>query len=288
MRRRWVPCGWPVAVALMLSCAKKHEQQLEGVGLRDATDAPGPGMVAPVRGTDFVGLAARGRLIYDMERALKLGYEQGVFMVGHSEQEVVIPFVEVDPGGRSGQVLFFRWSKAKAPALRPHEAERWLLVSLLLRPDRVLDVEMLRGDVVKHSEEAQRLTVLLAAAQVLQPRYPGRMFHLFVVAEGDLRNASGGSRARVYAMSASDNGPDLELLFEWPKRNHPAPLVEDVLVHEPSDDGAWHVHTAVLRPQTVARVMLRGPDAGWTNVTVGEQKLRIDAASGSIEEQPVP
>ena len=130
-----------VAVALSLAplvaCAKrkKDDEGLEDVGLAGASSEPPAGMVAPIEPGDLAAVTSRGRWLFDAERSLGVAWTDGLArIVADPSKQAVLPIVDIDPGGRSSQVVFVRWPPADRPRedLDPDEARRWVLVSLLL------------------------------------------------------------------------------------------------------------------------------------------------------------
>lgn len=280
--------GLPLCLALLLAagCAKNKtegEFELGDIGLRGASSQPPPGIHMPVPPTDMQATTLRGQVLARMERALTLAYEQGLSRIG-DDADVVLPMVDVDPGGKSAQVMFVRWSGPAAKTLEVTEAKRWVLVSLLLEPDKVLDVELIDGEVEAGSHEARRLRSLLAAARHLQKAAPGDLFHLLDLYERfDPADAKSKTVARVYALSADGDGPDIDIVVDEVKnkknkknKGEPAVLA-DTLVH-PRGKGVSSpivTGTKVPTPMTVARALLApaaqpevlvltSDDASWT------------------------
>ena len=86
-----------------------EEDDLAQVGLRDASSEPPPGLLRPVAPDDAIAVHDRGRLLHQLEKALRMGYADGMMTVGDPGSDAVLPIVDVDPGGRSAQALFVRW-----------------------------------------------------------------------------------------------------------------------------------------------------------------------------------
>jgi len=269
-----------------------EEGDLEQLGLRDASSEPPPGLLHPVLPDDLVAVHARGRLVYQLDRALMLAYEQGMHQVGSPGTDAVLPLVDVDPGGRSAQVLFVRWmpgSDGQLPPLRSDSAERWLMVSLLLSPDQILDVEILAGPIPKGSHVANRIDTLVSAAGRARDLAPGIVYHLHDLYEEvpiDPDKPVKGNKivARVYALSADVQGPDLELAVEPPHRRHEAFVLGGVIVHEAGAAQADPivVQTPTPGPITVARAMHRGTEAGSIAVHSQQGEWVVAAGTGLL------
>lgn len=279
------------AVALAGCAGKKNENdEFAGLGRTFANSDPPPGVYVPIADGDVGSLQERGVLLHAMERALALGYEQGAYRVGVAEGDIILPLVDIDPGNRSAQVLFLRWPRdAVGPTgtLHPKWAERWLLVSMTLEPERVLDRELLAGKVVEDSAEYHRAFAMLAAAEALESRAKGEMFHLFTVAEitpTKKKRITHKIATRVYALSAEGDGPDLEVLVDEPKRNRPPEVLETRAVHGAGAGSADPIVVAARQPAaaTVARAMLRGPSAGDVDVQCDGSRWQVAARTGRV------
>ncbi len=281
----------PVAFALVLGflgpgCAKTStEGELGDLGLGGASSEPPPGILVPVPATDMNATTLRGQVLAKMERALRLAYEQGLSRIG-DDGDVVLPMVDVDPGGKSAQVMFVKWSGPAAKTLVATEATRWVLVSLLLDPDKVLDVELIDGKVEAGSHEARRVRSLLASARHLQKAAPGDLFHLMDLYErSDPSDAKSKTVARVYAMSADGDGPDLEVVIDEVKKKVEPAVLQDRLVHPRGKGVASPIVTAtkVPTPMTVARAMLVQGGAPDVPVQMSDNSnWTISSADGRI------
>ena len=282
----------PLSFALAGSaCAQKSkDDEFVDLGRTQANSEPPPGVFMPMTPGDLQAVQDRGRLLHAMERTLRLAYEQGAYKVGVPEGDVIMPLVDVDPGERSSQVVFLRWPKSavgEGGALDPLDAQRWLMVSMLLSPDRVLDVELLGGKVVEDSPELARAQVILSAAQALRARTPGQSYHLFTlheVMETDKKRRPAKLVTRVYALSSEGDGPDLELLIDEPRRSRAPEVLKTVVVHEaPASSGdPWVVEQSQPAPATVARVLARGPQAAPVQVRCSSGLWTISPADGRV------
>lgn len=288
--RSWILSMAAITALVVSGCAAKGGDDLAGLGFTGANSSPPAGVYLPIQSGDLASVQERGLLLMRMERALRLGYEQGVDPVGMAQGDIVLPIVDVDPGGRSAQVLFLRWSRAAAgPAgvLHPKYADRWLLVSMMLEPERVLDRELLHGKVEEGSATYHRAYALIEAASALRRDLPGEQFHLFTVAElvpSGNRRIINKVATRIYALSAEGAGPDLEVVVDAPKRSKPPVVLSSTTVHPA---GAIHANTVTLEvpqpaPATVARALLQGPSAGDFEVKGVGGAWSISSRTGRI------
>lgn len=267
-----------------------QEGDLEAIGVGGASSEPPPGVLRPVAPDDLVSVHDRGRLVHQLEKALRMGYVDGMMTVGSPGTDAVLPLVDVDPGGRSAQAMFVRWrpgTDGQRPPLSAATAERWLLVSMLLTPDRVVDVEILQGPVPAGSHLAARIDTVLAAAERVRALAPGTMVHLLDLYEevsvDPGRPAKGTMLAgRVYALSADGDGPDLELVVAPPERRKPAVVTQAAVVHPDADGNPLRIETPTPGPLTVARAMLRGLDAGSIAVRSPQGDWVVDAGTGLV------
>lgn len=284
-----------VAVALVVTasgCVRMatEEDDLSQLGMRNASSEPPPGLLRPVAPDDLVSVHDRGRLLHQLEKALRMGYVDGLMTVGDPGTTAVLPLVDVDPGGRSAQALFVRWrpsSSGTLPELTSATAERWLLVSMLLTPDRVVDVEILQGAVEEGSHLAARIDTLVAAAERVRTLAPGTMVHLLDLYEevpvDPAKPAKGNAvQGHVYALSADADGPDLELVVTLPQRRSPATVTQATVVHASAAADPLRIETPTPGPVTVARAMLRGLDAGSITVQSPQGDWIVAAGTGLV------
>ncbi|MEM7151516.1 MAG: hypothetical protein AAF799_01695 [Myxococcota bacterium] len=276
------------------ACAgTNNEDEFVGLGIANANSEPPPGLMRPISPEDLVQVHDRGRRLHQLERALVLAYEQGMHQVGDPGTDAVMPLVDVDPGGRSAQVVFVRWlpdQEGNLPELSSRTAERWLLVSLLMSPDKILDVEILNGPVPEGSHAARRIDTVIAAAGMVRTEAPGTVFHLHdvyeeVLADPDKPAKGKAVQSRVYALSSDGSGPDLELVINPPTRRKDAQTVSSTLVHEgrAALGDPIVVKTTNPNPITVTRAMLRGSEAGTIGVESTGGKWSVVAGSGLLQ-----
>lgn len=282
-----------VAAALVVAASgcirmATEEDDLAEVGLGNASSEPPPGLLRPVAPDDLVSVHDRGRLLHQLEKALRMGYADGLMTVGDPGSAAVLPLVDVDPGGRSAQVLFVRWrpgADGKLPELTSATAERWLLVSMLLTPDRVIDVEILQGAVETGSHVAARIDILVTAAERVRTLAPGTMVHLLDLYEeipiDSAKPAKGNTvQGHVYALAADADGPDLELVVALPQRRSPAAVTQAAVVHASAAADPLRIETSTPGPVTVARALLRGFDAGSITVQSPQGDWIVAAGTG--------
>lgn len=291
-----------LALSLLSSsaCARMaKEGDFEELGIGQATSEPPPGLLRPVLPDDLVAVHDRGRLLHQLEKSLRMAYTDGVHTVGTvGDNVVVLPLVDVDPGGRSAQALFVRWrpdSQGNLPNLDAAHAERWLLVSMLLAPDRILDVEILSGPLQEGSHMAHRVDTLVTAAERARTLTPGGVFHLLDLYEEvpvDPEKPAKGNTviAHIYALSADGDGADLELVVQPPRRRHPAAVTDAWVVHQPGAALAdpLRIETPGPGPITVARAMQRGLDAGTIEVESDQGRWTVVAGTGLVRPANAP
>ena len=104
-----IPCGVRPAVlltfALLLvgSACSPDDVSNKPVGYTNPSSGPQPGVRRAVALEEPDQVAERGRLLFDMERALDMGLQRGLPAAGNIRNEIMLPIVDVDAGGLSGQ-----------------------------------------------------------------------------------------------------------------------------------------------------------------------------------------
>ncbi len=288
----------PLAVVALAStlagCPTKPDAEkgpeLPDVGIGQSSDAPPPGLDRPIARGDLSRVAEVGRWLHAAEHAVELATAHAVTPRGDFANDLVLPLVDVDPGATSAQVVFVRIPGGKAAIqLEPNEdppsvanAERWMMVSLLLGPDKVLDTQVLHGRVAPASDEGVRVSALLAATIELQRIAPGQAFHRFdrrMVAPPPVKkkDAERGFVTNVYALAVAPNGPDLEIVVDFPPLKGLPPILQHDVVH-PS--GAFDRVPLELRrpepsPLTVARM-------SWCTPRMAATRSPADRARSSV------
>lgn len=276
---------------LASACANNSNNdrdEFAGLGRVGNSSEPPPGVYRPIAEGDVAAVQERGVMLYGLQRALQLGFEQGAQSVGTAEGDIILPLADVDPGGRSAQVLFVRWGRDHVGvdgSLHPKYAQRWLLVSLMLEPERVLDRELLAGDVGEDTVEFHRAAAMLAAAKALQSKAPGASFHLFTVPElheTKSRRVPTIIATRVYAMGTAEDGPDFEVLVDAAKKSQIPDVLSVTEVHTGGAVAADRVKVASAQPApaTVVRAMATG--SGPVEVDSASGAWLIDPRTGRI------
>jgi hypothetical protein len=299
MRRRAFTGAYTGLVLLTvvgLACATAQPDP-SGLGTADASAGEEqPGIHRPIQPGDLEAIAERGRVLHDMERSLILGYERGLFRVGDPGTDTVLPVVSVDPGGRSGEVMFVRWMHEDIPDasnLDPAKAQRFLLVSLVLWPDRVLDLEQLTGYVAQGSREHLKVAALLAAARTAREVAPDQTFHMHALLERlpprSARHVRGMEelQVRTYLFAAPRGGVDMQALVDVPRKKPPE-VISTVVEHEANDVGDKLVHSRLSTPgpMTVARVLALGHTSGPVLVeTQDGATWTVSAEDGTLSRQ---
>ena len=280
-----------LAVAVAVTACKNRKPQepdeFSNLGRSNASSEPPTGVHAPVADGDLAAISRRGRLLYDMDRALRLAREQGLSRIGEPKDDVILPVVDVDPGGRSAQVVFLRWPKSATPErsrLSADDAQRWLLVSMLLGPERVLDVEVQEAKIVRHTGEHVHGGAIIEAAKQLEQLAPGTRFTMLSVFEQ--ADIPGGIVTRVYAFAADGEGPDVEIVVAPGKGKRGMPRVLATRTTHAAGAIAAEQVTLGERDQpaamTVARVMQMGPDAEPVLVHTRSGAWRVMPADGRV------
>jgi hypothetical protein len=285
-----------LAVLAAIGCEKKKEEsEFPGgeIGVGDGDPDPPPGVYPPIGRGNLAEIANVGRWLELGARALALADKTVVDRMGTVDADVVMPIVDIDPAGTSGQVVFVRWpgAKAKEGPLRVEDAQRWVLVALTFGPDRVLDVELLEGEVERGSVEERRINALLVAGSELQKQAAGQAF--FTVDRMQIEQTGEKRRPErvatvVYALALADDGPDLEVVLDEPKRlkstkkpPEPPALVRTTMVHPKGALAASSPSIALddPHPLTVTRAMR----SGQPMQIVTKSGAYAIAADGAIE-----
>ena len=284
-----------LACSFAMGCATKKADDEKGpelpdVGIGGASDAPPPGLDRPIARGDLSHVAEVGRWLHASEHAVAVATAHAVTPRGTFEDDIILPIVDVDPGGTSAQVLFVRWAGARKSSEPPEVAagERWMVVSLLLGPDKVLDTQVLHDKVVPASDEGVRVAALLAATFELRRVAPGHTFlgldrRMVAPAPKKKKDAARTFVTAVYALAVAPGGPDLELVVDAPPRKGLPPILRNDVVHVSGafDHAALELDRPEPSPLTVARA-LRHPDA---NVMVHAQdgEYEVSGRTGAIE-----
>ncbi len=283
-----------LAVLSAFGCKRqaRDEEELVEIGVGDASNERALGVHAPVGRGDLVAIAETGRWLHLARRAIELGDAAVVERMGNIEGDVLLPLVDIDPGGASGQVVFVRWpgARGKSEPLLVADAQRWVLVALSFAPERVIDVELLHGAPEPGSAEARRIEALVVGAEALQREAAGQAFFTVdrLVEEPVVEKKRRTKIVTViYALAANDEGPDYELAIDEPsKRGKKAPAVLRV---EPIHPRRALKADPVLvqwpdpHPLTVARALERDPKAEPLAVRVHSGLYRVAPVDGTLE-----
>jgi hypothetical protein len=286
-----------LATSLATGCPKKTDDEkgpeLPDVGIGGATDAPPPGLDRPIARGDLSHVAEVGRWLHAAEHAVAVATAHAVTPRGTFDDDIILPLVDVDPGGTSAQVLFVRWPGAAKSSEPPAVAagERWMTVSLMLSPDKVLDTQVLHDKVAPATDEGVRVAALLAAMFELRRVAPGHSFvgfdrRLVAPAPKKKKEAARTFVTAVYALAVAEGGPDLEIVVDAPPRKGLPPILRNDVVHA---SGAFEQATLELdrpepSPLTVARA-LRHPDAN-VMVHARDGRYAVSGRTGAIERLP--
>lgn len=287
---------WLLAALAADDCKrdKEEEDELADIGLVDATTEPAPGVHAPIGRGDLAAISAAGRWMHQARRALELADAAVVERMGNIADDVVVPLVDIDPGGGSGQVVFVRWPNRalSTEPLRVEDAERWVLVAVTLAPERVLDVELLSGLLEPGSTETRRVEALLVAGAALQRAAPKQAFFTADRFVEEIVVTKKGTKVvdvvtLVYALADGADGPDLEIAIGTPqrRRKQPLELLRSITIHPLH---ALNQENATIawpdpHPLTVARALERGAEAGPLVVRVQSGSYRIAPTDGRVE-----
>jgi len=289
VQRRDAIVGLGAVLASACASNSNNDDEFAGLGQVGNSSEPPPGVFRPIAQGDVAAVQERGVLLFNLHRALRLGFEQGAQTVGTAEGDIILPLTDVDPGGRSAQVMFLRWGRDHVGVdgnLHPKYAQRWLLVSVMLEPQRVLDRELLAGEVGENTVEFHRAAAMLSAAKALQSEAPNTAFHLFTVPElhqTDSRRTPTVVATRVYAQSTSPDGPDFEVLVDAAKKSRIPDVLDVARVHAPDAVTAQHITVASPQPApaSVMRAMALA-DSGLVEVESGSGAWVIDARTGRV------
>lgn len=290
VRRRDTIVGLGALWASGCASNKSNDKdEFAGLGRVGGSSEPPPGVSLPIAEGDLAAVQERGVLLYNLQRATRLGFEYGAQSVGTKEGDIILPLADVDPGGRSAQVMFVRWSQDRVGVdgnLHPKYARRWLLVSLMLEPERVLDRELLAGDVGEDTVEFHRVAAMLAAAKALQAEAAGVAFNLFTVLElreTESRRVPTTIATRVYAIGTPEDGPDYEILVDAAKKSQIPDVLSVTKLHEAGavTPELITVSGAQPAPASVVRAMSRDA-SGPVEVQSSSGTWLIDPRTGRV------
>jgi hypothetical protein len=280
-----------VAAALVVCKRQTRDEEFVDIGVIDNTTDSAPGIHPRIGRGDLAAIAEAGRWVDQAARALDIADAAVVDRMGKLAHDVVMPLVDIDPGGASGQVIFVRWPNAakSTEPLRAANAQRWVLVALMLDPPRVVDIELLHGNPEPNSTEARRIDALHIASAALQSKATGQAFYTvdrFVEEPVEEKKRRSKVVSIVYALAQNEQGPDLEIAVDEPaKRGKPPLLLRAQIVHP---KGTLQADPVVVQwpdphPLTVARALERDPEGKPLSVRVQSGLYAVSTKDGSVE-----
>lgn len=228
----------------------------------------------------------RGVELHRLERLWGLAHEVGLPRAGAVRAEVLLPLASIDDGGRSGEVVFYRWMEAPEGEPDPLEATRWLVVPALFEPDRVLENEQFSDPVEVDSDAHRRLEAFLLAVGASHRQHPQGSWRIYTFREFVERGTRRIGQTRVYMLGNGD-APDLELVVTDRSRREPAAIVSsDVLQTAGQRDAVtMTLPGSSVHPVAVCRAMARDGDVVEV-VGDGGARWRVVTADGRIEVVP--
>lgn len=244
---------------------------------------------APVDGNTLSRARTDGPALYWRNHATEVALKVGLPRVGRTKTGPLLPIASVEAGFHSASVTFYRWRKKDIPAdgtLSAETTQRWLVVPILLRPDRVLENEQFSDYLEEKNPRYKAINAVIAAGDTLQEMHPGGRWHMHPVREHSERVKDRKVRTRIYALASDESSPDVELVVKDANREGPASVVAHNVVHSPAAWTTPEIQLSLRGPtaMTVARVLSRGLMAQKV-MAVGSDGSHwsIDAETGAIE-----
>ena len=232
--------------------------------------------------------AARGVELRWRDQVFRVGMSRGMSRARKSTLSITLPVASVDPGYHSGQVTVFRWIQRDIEEVNPtgETATRWLIIPVLLRPDRVLEVEQTDLPVEKTSVEREIIDANIAATKAALDAYPGGRWRMHAFSEvNPAGERDERDMTRVYMLADTPTVPDLDVLVADASRKRPARVLGVTVHHEA---GSWEAERMTLARSapsalTVARLVSRGELAREFEVTGTDGSLwRVHSETGEI------
>lgn len=257
-RRVFLP-GIVSAVALLGCKADEGTSQPGGLGIDGASGNVMANDMAPVDGRDVDLVTRRGVLLGWEEYLFAVGLEAGMGRAGGSAYAGLLPVAAVDEGFNSGQITVYRWMNSDVGedgALEAKRAHKWLVIPMLLRPDRLLENELFDFKVDEGSGVERQLDAIILATKTAVAAYPdGRWNPHGFLEDGQDEKFKDRKQTRVYLMATKAGTPDLEVLVADAKKKKP-PEVVHMLVHH-RDGLATPIVSELEHPgaMSVARVI---------------------------------
>lgn len=228
-----------------------------------------------------------GPALWWREHAMRLGIKRGLPRVGATRNKTLLPIADVDAKFHSANVTFYRWPKLdEGKALTGAEAQHWLVIPILLRPDRVLENEQFSDYLEEGSPRAREIDAVVLAGAALLEKHAGGRWHMHPVREGSEKNPSRHIRTRVYAIAIDGSAPDAEVVVEDASRTAPAELSALVEVHDADTWDGERIRMRLNAPTaiTVARVLEKQAIATKFEAIGADGSVwSIDAETGAIE-----
>src|SRR5690606_28171411 len=132
-------------------------------------EAPDPSSLARAR--------AHGEALWWRDHAVQLAVDRGLTRVGSNQSGPLLPIADVEEGFHGASVTFYRWLERDAnkmgPARSSEFAQRWLVIPILLRPDRVLENEQFSTYLDPTSARGREVDAMLAVGDKLAADFPG-------------------------------------------------------------------------------------------------------------------
>jgi hypothetical protein len=231
-------------------------------------------------------IAERGSTLAWMEHTLTVGLERGLPRVGRSTAAAAMPIASVDPGLHSGQVTIYRWMEDdldREGNVRPELADRWLIIPMLLRPDRVLELEQMTKEVDMNSPEFHTIAAVDLAQRTLRQREPAGQWNAHPFREQALLGHVNRGVTRVYMLGR--DAADYEVVVRDALGRKKEPKVLAVRKHH--DPAAMRERPPRIElprpsPLTVARVLPHVPVGGRVTIAAS------DGSRWTIDERGVP
>jgi hypothetical protein len=254
------------------------------VGYDDPSSADMAKIPPALEDSDLAGVHARGMTIWRLQRAMRLGDRAFAGFVGVTAAKfVAIPLI--DPGGKSGQVAYYRWddddlADGEATAA---EARNWVVVSLSIDPDEALAPQELGGK--PDAEQRRTIAALLLVQASAEAKHAGGRWVAYAFREQAMVDgaATGRRQTRVYMIGADDQSPDIEYtVLDQIKRKHPLTITRERL--QLGDDATSKLPLSTpgpgIGPSTVARAV--------AIATVTKKPVKVvDGSGGKWEVAPV-
>ncbi|MGB1699633.1 MAG: hypothetical protein ACPHRO_06760 [Nannocystaceae bacterium] len=233
--------------------------------------------------------AARGVDLHWRDRVYRVAMSRGVSRMAKTSVSTLLPVASADPGYHSGQLAIYRWRQRDIEEvdLAPENGQKWMVVPVLLRPDRVLELEQFDYPVQKNSAEAREIEAVMVATNVARAEYSGGRWRMFAYPEvatnreDRLRNLT-----RVYMLSEDDQAPDLDVLVADRVRRSPAKSLGLTVHHAPA---AWErelieVNSPQPTTMTVTRLVSREVLAREFEVLGSDgSRWSVHSETGAIE-----